>query len=186
MRTIYDSYETLQEEFQHLIVLGVNGLSKVNIPILEKYISDPSPETEYGVVSQIASENLGAPSTVQTITTHQTIQTNIQQQQLLVFSVELLGMTSRDIATRLRLWLRSQPGNDAAHNKGMTILDVSGIRALHELITGGKVWERRSQFDVDIAVTIEQPKNDRPEFNLVESVCVTTKFNDLKTDLIID
>ena len=186
MRTSYDSYEALQEEFQHLIVLGVNGKSSVQIPILEKYISDPSPETEYGVVSQIASENLGAPSLVQTTTPQRTIQTKYQQQQLLVFSVELLGMTSRDVATRLRLWLRSPAGNNAAHNKGLTILDVSGIRALHELITGGKVWERRSQFDVDVGVTIEQPDADQEEFNIVESACVITQFEGIKSELTIN
>ena len=160
MSRIYQNYEDMEEEFRYLVSQSRQLAGKDPFLVLEQYLNEPGSQEEYGVVRLTFSENDGYAQQEDEVTTSGTIIHNFFQQVVLVFSVEIIGRYSRDKMVQLKLWLDTMDGIGRLRESGFMLQEVSGLRALHELIPGGSEWERRSQMDVIVHAVIEQ----KPEF----------------------
>ena len=73
------------------------------------------------------------------------------------YSVQWFRAGARDAARHFALWAYSPAGLAQATSTGVTVLRVSDVRQLDDVVSGA--WEERAGLDLDIAYiqTIEQP-----------------------------
>jgi len=175
----WTDYEELEEEFRHIISESQTLKGQDPLLILENYLNEPGPRTEYGVVSLINADK-------NSFVLHDKILVNngteivhaYCQQVVLTFSVEFMGKRARTRALQLSVWLETVESKQRLAKSGFLMQRVSGIRALHDLIPGGNQWERRAQLDIDIQTLIEQDPAFRVKSNVITSACVDVAIGD--------
>ena len=64
------------------------------------------------------------------------------------YSVQWFRSGARDAAFRLAVWISSSVGLEAAVSRGFTMLRVSDVRQLDELVSDA--WEERAGLDLDL------------------------------------
>ena len=179
MMKVYCDYEDLEEAFRYMIAQSIKlPYQSPKIPIVERHRNNAAPNDEYGVVTLLVSEVYGSPSTERKKLTGDIVELNVCDTQSILFSVEFCGVQARNLAARSKLWMDSEEGTSLMNETGFAVQDVSGLRALHELIRGGKSWERRAQFDVGVLAVIEQEPAARKCVGLVQTICVTNATHD--------
>ena len=67
------------------------------------------------------------------------------------YSVQWFRTGAHDAAKRLSVWAWSLEGVAQAHKVGLTVLRVSDVRQLDNVVSG--VWEERAGLDIDVGYT---------------------------------
>ena len=173
----FQDYESLEEQFRHLIVLSVNkeGLPPT-IPVFENYDTAPALKTDYAVAYVMSTLPHSLPVTASETLNPDYVEHNVRQKVAITFTVQFVGKRSRDLAHQSRLWLASKEGIYAQRDKRLPIQSISPVLPIFQAISGGKVkiWEKRSKFDVQLLVLLEQKKEHRQASGIIKSVQVRT------------
>lgn len=172
MPTSWTNYESLEEEFRHIISESQTLKGQDPFLVLENYLNESGPRIEYAAVSVINASKNGFALRDDILVENNTKVVHAYFQQVVItFSVEFLGKDARNRALQLSIWLETVESNHRMDQAGFLMQRVSGIRALHDLIPGGNQWERRAQLDVDIQTLIEQNADYHVTSNVVTSAC---------------
>ena len=67
------------------------------------------------------------------------------------YSVQWFRTGAHDAATRLSVWVWSPEGVAQAQQADLTVLRVSDVRQLDEVVSGA--WEERAGLDIDVGYT---------------------------------
>ena len=206
----YSQWEVMEEAFREVIVCSVCKRGEtITVPVLEEHPAQPGLQSyranrtdtanrqsvlahpkapansDYGVVSFVESDVYGSPST-QVRRVRQQLELILCDIQSLIYTVEFCGLNSRDLAYRSKLWLESDAGADALLKGGFSVQDISGVRALYEMLPTENEWERRAQFDVSFFVTFVEAEEYRQKVGIVEKPVLTVmmpgaEINELNT-----
>ena len=67
------------------------------------------------------------------------------------YSVQWFREGARDAASRLSVWVWSPEGAAQAQKSGLTVMRVSDVRQLDDVVSGA--WEERAGLDIDVGYT---------------------------------